>query len=146
MVSSGFKEAAVEVLDILEHTKKSDVEKIPESFINFLKENSSKTYVSKLDHSKAIKDMELKPKTEAILGLIYMKYWADETGKQSFENKIQKSQELLSIGKIGFEMNVSDRNDNSKEKGQLNELPEEYKEKWFIKLFNKLKRFLGVRL
>ena len=92
MVSLEYSQAAVEVLDILEHTRKEDVNKIPKAFIEFLKKNSSKTYNSKLDYTKQISDMKLKPKTEAILGLIYMKYWANEKEKKEFENKIKKNE------------------------------------------------------
>ena len=92
MVSVAYSEAAVEVLDILKHTRREEVEKIPETFLNFLKENSSKTYVSKLDHTKSIKDMNLNTKTEAILGLIYMKYWASDDAKKSFIQKLNNNQ------------------------------------------------------
>lgn len=91
MVSVEYSQAAVEVLDILKHTRQSDVEKIPKKFIKFLEENSSKTYEPNLDHSKAIKEMGLKQKTQDILGVIYLKYWADEQGKQKFRAKIMEN-------------------------------------------------------
>ena len=89
MVSIAYSEAAVEVLDILEHTKKEDVNKIPKKFIEFLEKNKSKTYISNLDHTKTIKEMNLKPKTQALLGLIYLKYWANEEEKIEFRKKAQ---------------------------------------------------------
>lgn len=89
MVSVAYSEAAVEVLDILEHTKKEDVNKIPKKFIEFLENNKSKTYISNLDHTKTIKEMNLKPKTQALLGLIYLKYWANEEEKIEFRKKAQ---------------------------------------------------------
>ena len=67
MVSLAYSEAAVEVLDILNHTRKEDVSRIPKKFMEFLENNKSKTYISNLDHSKSIKEMNLKPKTEALL-------------------------------------------------------------------------------
>ena len=91
MVSTEYSEAAVEVLDILKHTRESDVEKIPKKFIKFLEENSSKTYNPNLDHTKAIKEMGLKQKTQDILGVIYLKYWADEQGKEKFRAKIMEN-------------------------------------------------------
>lgn len=99
MVSVAYSEAAVEVLDILKHTSKEDVNKIPRKFIEFLENNKSETYIADLDHTKTIKEMELKPKTQALLGLIYLKYWADEEGKRAFikrarENEIKYQEEL----------------------------------------------------
>ena len=58
MVSVAYSEAAVEVLDILKHTRKEDVNKIPKKFIEFLENNKSKTYIANLDHTKTIKEME----------------------------------------------------------------------------------------
>lgn len=92
MVSVEYSEAAVEVLDILKYTRESDVEKIPKKFIKFLEENSSKTYEPNLDHSKPIKEMGLKQKTQDILGVIYLKYWADEQGKEKFRAKIKEKE------------------------------------------------------
>lgn len=99
MISVAYSEAAVEVLDILKHTKEEDVNKIPKKFIEFLESNKSKTYISKLDHTKTIKEMDLKPKTHALLGLIYLKYWANEEEKVNFkkrakENEIKYQKEL----------------------------------------------------
>lgn len=87
MVSTEYSEAAVEVLDILKHTRKKDVEKIPKKFIKFLEENSSKTYKPNLDYSKSIKELRLKQKTQDILGVIYLKYWANEEQKVEFMEK-----------------------------------------------------------
>lgn len=99
MVSVAYSEAAVEVLDILKHTNKEDVNKIPKKFIEFLENNKSETYIADLDHTKTIKEMNLKPKTQALLGLIYLKYWADEEEKRDFkkrarENEIKYQEEL----------------------------------------------------
>ena len=92
MVSAEYSEAAVEVLDILKHTSEEDVEKIPKKFLEFLESNKSKTYIPKLDHTKTIKEMNLKPKTEALLGLIYLKYWANDEEKIAFKNRAKENE------------------------------------------------------
>lgn len=92
MVSVAYSEAAVEVLDILKHTRKEDVNKISKKFIEFLENNKSKTYIANLDHTKTIKEMELKPKTQALLGLIYLKYWANEEEKLEFRKKARENE------------------------------------------------------
>lgn len=92
MVSVAYSEAAVEALDILKHTRKEDVNKIPKKFIEFLENNKSKTYIANLDHTKTIKEMELKPKTQALLGLIYLKYWANEEEKLEFRKKARENE------------------------------------------------------
>lgn len=151
MVSVAYSEAAVEVLDILKHTRREEVEKIPETFLNFLKENSSKTYVSKLDHTKSIKDMNLNTKTEAILGLIYMKYWASDDAKKSFIQKLNNNQirveqdkEEKRIGsdnlfKENSENHTIDYIDNN-DKTMLPNIV--LKENIFQKIINKLKNLI----
>ena len=74
MVSRAYSEAATEVLEILSNTRKEELKKIPKKFLKFLSENSSKTYMPDFDRSKPIKELNLKPKTEALLGIIYLNY------------------------------------------------------------------------
>ena len=72
MFNNEYGEAAVEVLDILDNTNKTDVDKIPSNFIKFLVDNASEDYKVNLDHSKLISEMNLKEKTKEILGVIYI--------------------------------------------------------------------------
>lgn len=92
MVSIEYGEAIAETLDILKHTKKEDVEKISPIFMNFLKENALKTYSPELDHTKKIKDMDLQPKTKAILAIIYKKFWCDEEKKKEIDNILKNNE------------------------------------------------------
>jgi len=99
MVSTAYSEAATEVLAILDNTEIEAVNKIPKKFLDFLKENSSKTYNPNFDTTKPISELKLKPKTEALLGVIYLKYWANEEEKivlkkRLKENEIKYQEEL----------------------------------------------------
>jgi len=75
MLSRDYKKAISEVLDILEHTQKKDVDKIPIVFMEFLKKNVDRMYKPYLDHTKKIKDMNLRKETISILALIKKKFW-----------------------------------------------------------------------
>ena len=92
MANLSYKEAYSEVLDILSHTRKEDVEKISSKFLDYLKSHASKNYVSTLDHSQKIKDMNLKPKTKAILAVIYRKFWCDEEQMKIFDEKLRHNE------------------------------------------------------
>lgn len=92
MQNIAYAEAATEVLEILNYTQKEDVEKIPKKFLKFLERNSSKTYKPDFDVAKPIKELNLKPKTQALLGLIYLRYWADEEGKEKFNQKLNENE------------------------------------------------------
>ena len=92
MVSVEYGEAITETLDILKHTKKEDVDKISPKFMDFLKENALKTYNPELDHTKKIKDMNLQPKTKAILAIIYKKFWCDDNKKKEIDNTLKNNE------------------------------------------------------
>ena len=99
MVSVSFSEAATEVLEILHNTREEDVKKIPNRFINYLEKNSSIEYKPKFDFTKSINELELKPMTKGLLGLIYLKYWSNEEQKKEFIKRIteneKKKQEII---------------------------------------------------
>lgn len=93
-----YREALTEVLEILNHTKKQDVDRIPEKVMNFIKQNCSKEYKFCFDFTKPISKLNLKPKAQAFLGLLYLNYMADEPKKNKFKIKIlEKEQEYRNI-------------------------------------------------
>lgn len=150
MVSVSYSEAVTEVLDILKHTKKEDVEKIPKSFMDFLEENKSKDYTPNLDHSKSLKDMGIKPKTAGLLGMIYVKYWANEEEKQEFMRKANENEQIYQE-ELRAKFNPNDifkTEKNNKIKETKNEnLPmvNEENVNFFMKIWNKLKNFLNIK-
>lgn len=79
-----FKNSLKEVYDILKNTENDLVIKIPSSFINFIKENMNKDYVTNMQTNITINQQPLLKETEAILSLIYQTYWADSTEKKDF--------------------------------------------------------------
>lgn len=93
MASIEYSEAATEVLAILEHMDIKEVNKISKNFIKFLQANSSKTYKPQFNFKKPIKELQLKPKTEALIGIIYLKYWANKEEKEKFNKKIKENEE-----------------------------------------------------
>ena len=118
-----YSEAAVEVLEILEHTRKEDVDKISKKFLDFLKEHSSRTYKSNLDHTKTIQEMNLSSKTQALLGIIYIKYWADKQEKIKFLNECKEREDIYQEQleeKYSIENLFARKNEN---KNEITELP-----------------------
>lgn len=144
MPSIIFRNGATEVLYILNHTQKQWVNKIPNSFINFLQDNSNKTYIPNFDYSKPIKDLNLSPKAQAILEIIYLKYWANEKEKSLFNKKIMEKdkiyQEKMSkkyISNNVFNQNI--RKEQNKEKS-CTQMQEIKKENLISKIVNKIKK------
>lgn len=149
MVSVEYSKAIAEVLDILEHTKKEDVDKISPSFMKFLKENTSKEYIPKLDHNKRIKEMKIREKTIGILSIINSKFWCNDKEKEIFYERLNENEEdYQKVLREKYNPDNLFKNREGIERGvQCNQLKEtdmiEYKGKNFIqKIFDRIKHLL----
>ncbi len=113
MRESEYSEAAVEVLDILNHTNKEDVAKIPQSFIKFLTNISSKSYKVKFNHEQPINGLNLKKQTRELLGFIYITWWCDKEEREKYKKLIHESN--IKNEEIKEKYNVNDIFKNEKE-------------------------------
>lgn len=147
MVSVEYSEAITETLDILKHTRKEDVNKIPSKFMDYLKENASKTYKPELDHTKKIKDMQLKRKTKAILAIIYKKFWCDSEKKKEFDNTLKNNE-------IEYQKELREKyNPDNLFKNKVSQVETvdnsvamvEYKESIFKRFINKIKSIFRIK-
>ena len=109
-----YSEAAVEVLDILNHTNKEDVARIPQSFIKFLTNISSKSYKVKFNHEHPINGLNLKKQTRELLGFIYITWWCDKEEREKYKKLIHESN--IKNEEIKEKYNVNDIFKNKKEK------------------------------
>ena len=148
-MTRAYSEAAVEVLDILDHTAIEKVKLIPVKFINYLKENAASDYEVNLDYSKPINEMNIKVETKGILGTICRNWWWNEEQKQEYvrlvkEKEANKQEELREkynpddiFKKRQTEQNIEtiqEENTTDKSVSMV-----EYKESFFTKFINKIK-------
>ena len=145
-MTRAYSEAAVEVLDILEHTADEKVNLIPQKFINYLKENAANDYVAKLDYSKPINEMNIKIETKGILGTICRNWWWNQEEKQEYarlvrEKEIKKQEEAREKYNPDdiFKNKHKETIEETKEQENVTTMVE-YKESVFTKLFNFIKR------
>lgn len=144
MISTAYREACVEVLAILDNTPYEDKKNIPQKFVEFLKENASKTYQISFESDKEIKDLNLKKETKSLLSVIYYNYLCPDNKKQEYV-------ELLKSNKNKYEEEIREKynpdnifkNDITyKEHSVSNELAlTKYKENIITKIINKIKAF-----
>ena len=92
MVNVEFSESITETLDILEHMGKNYIDRIPKKFMQFLRKNKSTNYISNLDHSKKLSELNLKEKTKDILAIIYIKYWCTKQEKADFSSLLEENE------------------------------------------------------
>ena len=144
MVSYEYSIAFSETLDILNHTKKEDVEKIPIKFLEFLRINSLKSYTSKLDFNKSIADMNLNQKTIGILSIIHKKYWCNDEQRRVFEEKL-KQNEIAYQKNLSEEYNTEKLFKNRELEKAINtddtDLIAYEQPKWYQKIFEKILHF-----
>lgn len=148
MVSVEYSEAIVEVLDILDNSEDSIVEKIPKKLMEFWQKNKSTTYKPNLDHSKSLKEMELKSKTKSLITMIYLNYLCDASEKDKIKSILKKNEE-----EYQQELKEKYNTDNIFKKDVLDDVVKEnvsesnvqiaeYKDTMFKRIMNKIKSIL----
>lgn len=153
MRETEYSEAAVEVLDILNHTEKEDVAKIPQSFIKFLTDISNKNYKARFNHEQPITGLNLRKQTKELLGFIYITWWANSEEREKY--KKQMHNENAKSEEIKESYSVDDIFKNKKEE-KLQKIVQnestvetsiaEYKEEnLFRKFINKILSFFGIK-
>lgn len=148
MIDNIYRNAFKEVYDILQNTEDELVEKIPDRFINFIKENMNVDYKTDIREDIEIDKQKLLKETEAILSLIYRSYWATNEEKKEFaikdeqEYKGKKEKEEYQ-GKDIYE--IFEKRKNINKVTLDNNLMVIEKESFIKKIFNKILSIIHKR-
>lgn len=148
-----YSEAAVEVLDILNHTAREDVELIPQSFIKFLTDISSKNYKVQFNHEQPVNGMNLRKQTRELLGFIYITWWCNKEDRDKYKNLIQEGNIKKEEIREQYDANDLFKNkkkteqviDKTEESIQEKSITEYKKENIFKKFINKILKFFKVK-
>ena len=139
------RESISETLDILKHLPNSIISKIPDKFLNYLKENSDKEYKKNINYSNENWIDTLSEDTIQMLSIIYRDYIVDsETREKLIEEEnaiIEKEKEKYNIDKIFKKKEKGDNQVNSENEGTQSlviyeDLP------WYKKFFEKIIKFI----
>ncbi len=76
-----------ETYDIICHMEDELYQKIPQSFINFIKQNRVANYEVNIDYKKGINNQELQEVTRVLLSLIYRDYLCDKWKREELLKK-----------------------------------------------------------
>lgn len=88
--------AMAEVLEYLKGIRKEDLDKIPQNFLSFLEENSSKDYNINIDFNQPLKDLAISSEAKGIISFICYNYWCEtESQKKDFYNKLSENEKIL---------------------------------------------------
>lgn len=140
------KRAISEVIEILNHTDKEIVEKIPQKFINFLFENADNDYKPNINFYDDDWKNSVQDDTQAILALIYRDYIVSdderkELLKEEQEDKLKREKELqekYNPDNLFKKKTVEIQTPNNEvQLVKVNETS------WFKKVLNKIFNFFG---
>lgn len=94
MLVSNYREALVEVLEILKYASPKDRNKIPKNLLLFFQRNASPTYKFTFDTTKELKDLNLKPETKGLLSMIYRNYWCTPEERLEYDKLLNNNQKI----------------------------------------------------
>lgn len=135
-----YANAYQEVIEVLKYTKREDLIKIPKFKIDLYKKYMNKNNNFKIDKNKPLEEQNLSNEAKAILANLFKDYWAADYEKQRIEEKEkydleQIAKEKYSVDNLFKKKEVNQEN-ASNDDTNLEVIKEE---KWYNKLFNKIK-------
>lgn len=93
MVNERYGIAMAETLHYLKGISQDDINKIPDNFITFLKNNASQNYECKFDYTRPLKELNLKNETRGLIAMICLEYWCEtEEQKNSFREHLNENE------------------------------------------------------
>lgn len=151
-ISSEYKIAATEVLSILDYLPKYEVDKIPNKFKEFLKENSNSDYTPNFDYSLGLDKIELNHKTKLLLAMIYRNYICSEEQKLEYDKLLNENEEKYQSfirekynpDDIFKKVNKAKNTDVEMSENNTNTALVEYKESFFTRFKNFILRILHI--
>jgi hypothetical protein len=149
MINTEYREALVEVLEIINHLEEDEKSKIPSEIVEFYEKNKSKTYIPNINFEEDISKYNIKNKTREILAGIYIDYLCDDEKKKSEYIKKLRNNEYNyeEKKKKSFNQNTIFKNkqtqDLKNEQIQATKsMIKVEKQGWFSKILNKIKKIL----
>lgn len=154
MVNERYSIAISETLHYLKGIDQDDINKIPNKFMSFLKENASNSYSCNFDYTKPLRELNLTKEAKGLIAMICLNYWCEtEEQKIKFRNHLNKNEQVYQE-KLQKKYNIDDifkkkeisNNDEIASESIINKLPVEVKnENIFKKLLNYLKKIFNKK-
>ena len=127
------RESISETLDVLKHLPDSIISKIPDKFLNYLKENSDKEYKTNINYSNENWIDTLSEDTIQMLSIIYRDYIVDS---ETREKLIEEENAIIKKEKEKVDNQVNSENEGNQSLVIYEELP------WYKKFFEKIMKFI----
>ncbi len=145
-----YEKALAEAFAVIMKLEFSDIQKIPDEFLNTLKNNMDQEYYTTLNIDEEYIDNNLSEDTKGILGLVYRDYLTDESErKELVEGENKSKEEYQEVLRDMFQSDLvfknNDTNEEKKEVKQEVRMIKQEELKWYEKLKIKIKKALGIK-
>lgn len=145
-----YEKALAEAFAVIMKLEFSDIQKIPDEFLNTLKNNMDQEYYTTLNIDEEYIDNNLSEDTKGILGLVYRDYLTDESErKELVEGENKSEEEYQEVLRDMFQSDLvfknNDINEEKKEVKQEVRMIKQEELKWYEKLKIKIKKALGIK-
>lgn len=144
-----YEKALAEAFAVIMRLEFDEIKKIPDNFLNTLKNNMDEEYYKTIKVDKDYIDNKLSEDAKGILGMVYRDYISDETEREEMiENENKSEEEYQEVLREMFQSDLVFKNkkdDEKKEPVQEVQMVKKEELKWYEKLRIKLKKILGLR-
>lgn len=143
-----FRNSCKEILEILKYINEEDLEKIPKFEIEILQKNENKNHKFMYNPSLTMNEQNISKLTKAIIATYFEKYTATNKQKQvirdkrNYDNSLIEQRKSIEYGQFD---SFNNRSKDINSFGENNELVSINNEKWYKRLWNKIKGILWKR-
>lgn len=145
MVTTNYKIAYSEVLEILKHISEEEYNKIPNDMIELFKINANNDNEFVYNPNKTLEEQNVSETARTIIAILFRDYWATETQKEKIIAKQNYDREKIKEEKYNYNnlFNKNKKETEMQEEIKNNEvdiIP--YKKSIFKRIINKIKDIL----
>lgn len=144
-----YEKALAEAFAVIMRLEFDEIKKIPDNFLNTLKNNMDEEYYKTIKVDEDYIDNKLSEDAKGILGIVYRDYISDETEREEMlENENKSEEEYQEVLREMFQSDLVFKNkkdDEKKEPVQEVQMVKREELKWYEKLRTKLKKIFGLR-
>lgn len=140
-----YEKCLVQVYEILNHLSEEEILKIPEKVIKSIEEKKDKDYIWTYDETKELINQEIDRRTIAILSYINLEYLLSEEEREIILDMHDTNMEKLfpKVGTVNFNKTIKYEEERKIEENNVKALVNSNKEKWYEKIFKKIKQLFN---
>ena len=149
-MEENYHKAYKEVIEILKYVPQESVNKIPKTMLDTFEKKMDKDYVFNVDINKTFEEQNLLEETKDIFAIIFRDYWATPYQRERIKAKENYDRQKIEEEKAQkynpneiFNKKIKEQKTEEIEE-DVNNLPVECKEKFYIKITKFFKRIFNI--